>query len=711
MPQRALTPLVFPLLLLVLLVQPWDVRAQDQNDDPEALEVGIDAIRPTAPQPGDELRIRGTVSNTGSLPVSDVNVVLRVSPTPLVARYEVREVATGTTQRSGVPLLETSTQISERLDPGDVAEFRIIVDVDQLGLGPAAVHALFVQATGDTDEGQVSARTSVALPWIPAGSDVEPTGLVTLAEVQAPVARAASGAYLSEALAGSMAADGPLQRLVEGVGGAAAQGAPVAWVVDPAVVGAARDMAQGYRVGSGAAALVDAQSASTGQFAEQVATWSQSLTAALSQPSSETYTTAFADVDASALVRNGLSGQVSDAWARSEGIAPSLGLDSDGSIAAPIGGSLSDEAAAQSAAEGISRAELDARSYPPEEALTYTPTGRVSVVAPPSGMTAALPDELLTEALQDYTAGVTDDFETRQRLLADTAMVSLERPGLSRTLVLALDESLPAPAQWYSDTLVELSSVPWVETRTLPQLLAGGAEPALNQDGTGEAATESVRTALPYSDEDLELSADYLAPVPALLDRVEVLSQVVIDAAGYGQRFTDTLLLAQSEHYRSDPEEGRALIISVERSLAQEETKVRSVSNGQVTFAGGSGDIPLTIANDMDRAVRVGVLLRADPEVRLEYTPPGPIDIEPGKRRSIAVPVNVYGSGPLPVTVVLTDSEGRPFTESQTLQIQSTAASTVALAVVIGAGAVLLGLVAWRFVRHRGRDDDDIPPG
>jgi len=124
------------------------------------------------------------------------------------------------------------------------------------------------------------------------------------------------------------------------------------------------------------------------------------------------------------------------------------------------------------------------------------------------------------------------------------------------------------------------------------------------------------------------------------------------------------------------------------------------VSTGTVTFSGNSGNLPLTISNGLDQAVEVGVLLEAEPSIRLAYAPPDMALVDAGRRVSVEIPVEVYGTGPLPVSVILTDRDGNAFISTGDLVIRS-AATTMAAAVVAIVGAVaFLILVVWRFRKN-----------
>ena len=68
--------------------------------------------------------------------------------------------------------------------------------------------------------------------------------------------------------------------------------------------------------------------------------------------------------------------------------------------------------------------------------------------------------------------------------------------------------------------------------------------------------------------------------------------------------------------------------------------------------------------------------------------------------------MEVFGSGPLPVSVILTDREGRPFITTGDLVIQSSATSMVAALVAIIGAVAFVAMVLWRFRRKGGPPDE-----
>ena len=102
----------------------------------------------------------------------------------------------------------------------------------------------------------------------------------------------------------------------------------------------------------------------------------------------------------------------------------------------------------------------------------------------------------------------------------------------------------------------------------------------------------------------------------------------------------------------------------------------------------------------------VGVRLVGDPRPRLESDVLTAVQIEPGKRESLVIPVRVIGGDPLRVRVEILDREGGVLTTGGAVELRTTAYARAARWFTVGA-AILLGLMVvfdiWRRVRRRSR--------
>ncbi len=146
-----------------------------------ALTIRIARLAPAIPEPGDQLTVVGTITNSSDAPVSDVSAVLRVSPTPLVNRDEIPEVLAGAGQRLGETIVGTDEAVADELAPGQSRPFEVRADVADLGLGGVGVYVTGVEARGDSGAGAVRQDMDrTFLPWWPRDTAVEPLLLTTL---------------------------------------------------------------------------------------------------------------------------------------------------------------------------------------------------------------------------------------------------------------------------------------------------------------------------------------------------------------------------------------------------------------------------------------------------------------------------------------------------------------------------------------------------
>ena len=166
---------------------------------------------------------------------------------------------------------------------------------------------------------------------------------------------------------------------------------------------------------------------------------------------------------------------------------------------------------------------------------------------------------------------------------------------------------------------------------------------------------------------------------------------------------------ASSSLWRGQPRQRDQLVSAIEAQLTTARDSVRVLTNsGVITLAGDTGNLPLTVTNELDRSVTVQVDLATESSISVDYAAPEPITIEPKGKASLEIPVRVLGTQPVDVQVVLSDKNGELYSDAATLQLRSTAATQIAGVIVGIGGAALIVLVAlnlWR--RHRTREVSD----
>jgi hypothetical protein len=655
------------LLPVTLVTQPVSaVEAQ-------AVQVLIDEVTPASAGRKSTLRVRGRVANTGAASIEAPWVQLRLSPEPLASRGEVTEVIDATTLRQGVAVPGTAIQLGNSLLPGQQSEFRITMPLSELQLpGKAAVYAFFVEALSDS---LGVGRAGLLVPWFPKEAEYRASKLAfTWPLTQRPEV-AAGKLVLDAALPREFASDGRLSKML-GLGAAA----DVAWLVDSATVETANQLADGYRVRTRSGPQPGDQSEAAEEFGMK-------LTETLA--GEEVAVPGYAIADADALLRSGMTAFV----VRSASLPRVIGETNLGQaireeIFAAPGGTTSAETLQVLVDSGVRSVILSDAALPPDPPLNYTPTGAATIEAAGKSLNILLRDARLDEALAGSLTTSESRSSTRQEFMAELAMITLERPNEPRHVVAYPPELWDPPKEWAEDLLSSVAEVPWIDLIQLDEVNRG----ALVDRSPVTYGRQQRKQELPQS---------YVRRIAAIADRVESLSKLLNDPTGFGEGFTLALQRAASSLWRDDVAGRNRMISTIGDQVDAESRKVRVVSAGNVTLAGDSGILPLTVANDLDRSVTVGLELRTENQVRLLYDPPAPVTVAEAQKVGLEVPVKILGSQPMEVTVVITDNDGGIFDDSAKLQVQSTASNQIA-ALVAAVGALgFVVLVGLRLYRRR----------
>jgi hypothetical protein len=130
--------------------------------------------------------------------------------------------------------------------------------------------------------------------------------------------------------------------------------------------------------------------------------------------------------------------------------------------------------------------------------------------------------------------------------------------------------------------------------------------------------------------------------------------------------------------------------------------KVRLVSE-PVILTGGSGVLQLSVQNELDQPVNVGVRLDETSSARLSSADTG-VQVVPARfSTQIEVQVEPQTSGRFVVQATLVDEEGRAFGDPVALDVRSTQYGRVALGVTGVAAAVLMVAAGARITRRAMR--------
>ncbi|WP_369069590.1 DUF6049 family protein [Kineococcus terrestris] len=348
------------------------------------------------------------------------------------------------------------------------------------------------------------------------------------------------------------------------------------------------------------------------------------------------------------------------------------------------------------AAGGASAVVLsDASSPLSADTVTFTPTGRTDY---PTGTGAVLEGLLADEVLSDALAAAgTGDATGTQRLLAELATITLQRPNDPRTLLAAVPRSWdPEPAA-VGALLGAVRASGWARLEPVSGLLA---EPVADGARAAPRLTdEAERGRLPLS---------HLAAVEDRLARVDDFASALVEpsAALTARRLSTLALLGTS--WRGHPEELAAARARGDALLDELTSAVHVLAGSVRNLVATRSELPVTVVNDLDVPVEVDVVLRPrTPRVQLDAV--ARQTVAPRTQQRVAVPVRALANGTVVVDAQLRTPSGAPVgaPEPVTLNVRMGVEGWVTGAVG-GVAGVLLATGVVRAVRRGRRRVDEV---
>lgn len=648
-----------------------------------AAAVVLTQITPQVPKRADTLQISGYISNTGETEVGPLTVHLERALSPFTERSTFDAFADGTQDHSTIAVEGSQVELNGTVGPGDLDPFRLRVPLASLHLGERGPYALKVVAEGRN----VRTETRTFLPWVPNPREVKPTRVVLLWPVVDRPVRGQDGIFTDDRLGSLLAPKGRLAGLV-----AAGAGAPVSWVVDPDLLESAAAMSNGYRVRS-------ADGVAAGSGTEVAKSWLELLRAgAAGKP---VLALPYADADVGALARarrrSDIAAATSVAAETLERLLPGQKVTP---LAWPNSGFADDATITALRRTGYALTVLSEDAIPPTSQLTFTPTGVATVSTQDGTLDGLLADRVLSDALAEDTRRPGVGTLMVQRLVAETAMITEERPNRQRTVLIA------PPKRWNPDSEVARQLVaaytktPWIKPTAVEELAATPGD------------VERQQPAYPKDAQRAEISQRYVAAVARLAKGVAAFSGVLTDSTDLVSSYRSALLRAESSAWANGTGKvtvaGASYLAGLRRGLDSQQDKVRILSRGTVTLSSKSGTIPVTIANDLEQPVTVQLALRARVSSRLHVDNPPPFRVEAKSRETVEVHASAVANGIVIVDAVLTNPRGERIGPISRFNVRATNFGRVGFYIIGGAIVLLFISIVFRLGRRHMRR---APPG
>lgn len=660
------------------------------------LRVSIDSLSPSSLPRRGEVTVTGTITNRSESAWRDLNVYLFVSATPMTHAEELAEAtATEATLEVGARLTEEGRydEVPD-LAPGESTSYRLSVPRRAIPAEDEGVYWLGVHVLGADEDGRVDGADGRARTFIPLMRSDEPRTSVSLVvPVKAPVARRRDGGLAHPRRWGRLlGGDGRLDRLL-GLS-RTTSGVPLTLLVDPAVLEAVRSVAEGNP--SFDTSPTDARSSDANPSPEDPETeaapdeeadpdlTADELTAEARRASDwlaeflhqanghSLLRTPYADLDLAAVLRADAVGLYEQATELGAATLDSFGLSGD-QVLTPVDGSLPTAALPLL---GPSTILLSQDTVDTDRTVVQTPDGhrlvRTSAAAQIGGPAPTRPFDALA---------------LRQRILGEAAVHALTgAPG--QPLVVQTPDQWNPGEEWRSSGFFFGLDTPWLRLVDLPTALASTGPTAY--DGRLRYPRAHRRQELPAANvlagEDLQAAGSVLA---GLLNRNDTIDDQVARAA----------MLSSSRHARQHPHRAVLRTRRITDAVRGQLEQVRVESSPLVTMSSETGNFSVTVVNDLEEPVTVGIQVETG-TADLDIRSPDLVSLGPGQRASVRLAATATDTGVHSVSIFPTTRDGRPLGGSTTIKVRSSQVGMVIWLIIGTGGVVFVGAIALRILRR-----------
>jgi hypothetical protein len=665
------------------------------------LQVSLDSLAPAAIPRAGRVTLTGQVTNRSRDTWTDLRAYLFTSASPMTTEGEVDD-ALDTEEDADVGnrlAREGQYDVLGDLAPGETRSYRVSVPRDELEVvGSPGVYWIGVHVLGAPDgEGRdnvADGRVRTFIPLVPRATPS--TRLSLVVPVKAEVRRGTAGRLLGlRAWQRSLSSDGRLGRLLD-LSGRAVQ--PVTWVLDPAVLDAARSVAADnptLGTGPGSEASPSGSPSSTPSAGEEPdsdpADEEPSPEAAAARawldelrrqaPSHTVLTVPYGDLDVAATLRTARTRSLYRLGAAlSAETVTGHGLENVSPVVDPVSGRL--PGAALRRIDPATPVLLAGAALPDADTPVVTRSGRAPVVLVDASAGSGGP-----APGAPYAA-----LAVRQRLLAAVALHAMSDAAGQPLVVSTPAYWNPGPSWTLSDFFAGLEQ-PWLRMVDLPTVVAAGGPSA-----SGAADQAPRRPAYRRSDRRAELPVANLLGTQRLIRAGRTFGELLSANDTVEGVLSRTGMLASSQAVRDETD---AALDRVDDTTAYVQSQMQQVrvEGPEFVMMSGEGPVQVTLVNGLDEPVRVGIEARTR-SGGLEIDRVEPVTLGPGQRTAIRLRVRSSDIGVHAVTLVPTDTEGNPLGSLTQFSVRTSRVSTVIWVIMAAGGTLLFVAIGVRLVRR-----------
>jgi len=721
---RAAACLATGLLTAVAALSVTPVAPAQADEDTTPLRVSIESLTPSALPVRGKVTVTGEITNTTSSTWRDLKVYLLTSQTPMTSAEDLASAAR-TDPSAQIGTRVTADGLYQKvgdLAPGQSVPYTLSVNRRVLGIGSApgvywlGVHVLARDPDGARDN-VADGRARTFLPQVPARTPARKVALVV--PVTEPVARDRDGKLLSTpGWRHTLGADGRLDRLVR-----LSESSPagLTWLLDPAVLDAARSLVDGNPglsvaptdgtpdpaataspSASASASPTPSDGASTGTStssgsstaspgAEDAATWLQLLQRQVPQHS--VLALPYGDLDVAAALDRKQGKVFASARDLSQQTLTAAHITAR-QVVAPASGLLPRDALRRLGPS--SRVLLGSAAFPGSTDAVLSAPGGARVTVADAGASAGGPSP------DDRWSALA----VRQRVLAEAA-VSAIAGGHPQPLVVRTPQHWDPGAAWAKSDFFGGLAVPWLHLVDLPAVTEAPSAPPAT--GAATYPRSESRAEVPFAN---LLATDELVRTGATFATLLTRNDTVDD------QLARIAVLGSSTNVRRHPDAALARVRATSDRVRADMQEVHLEGPTFVTMSSAEGPVQITVVNDLNEEVTVRVkAVTSTSDVRIDSSPL--VTLGPGKRASIRLSAHAKGVGVHAVQLVATDTSGTPLGSTTDFTVRTSQVGLVIWVIMAVGGAVLviaIVLRTWRRISNyrkrrttSGDPDDDTP--
>lgn len=621
------------------------------------------------------LKITIHATNAGSSDVANLQVGVVIG-----AKILTRTAFESTlTNGPGTPVLAVTSRVDGPLAAGASRDLSVQVTPTSIPtlLDDSQVYPLRVSVRDGSTGAELGGLNSAVIEVVRAPE--KPLRLGWTFEVAGGPALDPQG-RATTAIESALSPTGTLSQQVAAISGLADGGVPFDMAVEPSLLEQLGRMTDGYEQAGGT-------TVATGEAgAARASAVLAGLKTAATGRRTQLTTEPFAWPSIPALLQGGLGRDLgAQNFLGRTTMSQVFGVSPDLSVTRPPGGALNDQALRALTGRSISLvlAQPDAVARPPQT-NDFAPPPAALVAEGNTSATLVLPDPG-TQALLDDPALTQDPVRAAQVTLSELATVWKQEPVPSGDTVrgVAVTLSSTLPAGFWGAFTHRVTRASFLQPVTAQNLVA--QVPPLAQPV--ELAASAPAT----------FRSPYINALHAARRNVAAFRSMLPAGDLQPDRLNRNLFVAESAVYLSDEQAGRAWISGVRSTIDPVFASALPPADQAFTFTSRSGTIPLSLGDPGPRPLKVVITL-GSPRMTFPDGSTKTVTLDRANQ-IVTFAIKTNAVGPSAVVVNVRAPNGHTIGQ-QTLVIRSTAVNTIALAITLGAGLVLVLLWARRWFRR-----------